>query len=353
MYWNQRGELRFQVHLKPNQKLKYLNSDSTHLPSTFRAIQSGVLNRLSSLTSASKRLENVTLDTIYPHHAKALTIAGIAPKKFPTFKELETLRNLKTKEEREELKKEKNRKRKRQTFFCIGVSQCSMRTSKHPPMHATIKKLRDKYNLKWLRVAISYHKFPNLSQAFMGDLTAKLTKNVNSRDFEDLPCNCNRASKVNGVCMFGGECRKSIVVYKAECKDCRMIYVGNTQQKLKVRMTQHLNEICSLVNNEKTSDSFAKHMATHFNDRTNKLTAGEARKHVTVSIAWQGKPISCNKSFGKLNCSLCMKERLEILRISNHDPAMIINSSAEFYGACRHKPRFHRYLTNCTTHSKY
>ena len=35
MYWNQRGELRFQVHLKPNQKLKYLNSDSTHLPSTF------------------------------------------------------------------------------------------------------------------------------------------------------------------------------------------------------------------------------------------------------------------------------------------------------------------------------
>ena len=91
MYWNQRGELRFQVHLKPNQKLKYLNSDSTHLPSTFRAIPSGVLNRLSSLTSASKRLENVTLDTIYPHHAKALTIAGIAPKTFPTFKELETL----------------------------------------------------------------------------------------------------------------------------------------------------------------------------------------------------------------------------------------------------------------------
>ena len=151
--------------------------------------------------------------------------------------------------------------------------------------------------------------------------------------------------------MFGGDCRKAIVVYKAECRDCNMIYIGNTQQKLKVRTTQHLNEICSLVNNDKISDSFAKHFATHFQNRQTKLTAGEARKHLKMSIVWQGKAISCNKTFGKLTCSLCMKERLEILKLSKQDPARIINSSAEFYGACRHKPRFHRYLTNCTPHS--
>ena len=351
MYWNLRGELRFRVHLKPNQKLKYLNNDSTHLPSTFRAIPSGVLNRLSKLTSKSQSLEDTKLDKAYPHHAKALQIAGIAPKVFPTFKELETLRNLTTKEERENLKREKEKRRKRQTFFCIGVSQCSMRTNKHPPMHAVIKKLRDKYNLKWLRIAISYHKFPSLGQAFMGDLTTKLTRHVKSRDFEDLPCNCNRASKIDGLCMFGGDCRKAIVVYKTECRDCNMVYIGNTQQKLKVRITQHLNEICSLVNNDKTSDSFAKHFAKHFQNRQTKLTAGEARKHLKVTIMWQGKAISCNKTFGKLTCSLCMKERLLILKLSQKDPAIIINSSAEFYGACRHRPRFHRYLPNCTTHS--
>ena len=38
MYWTKRGDLKFEIHLKPNQKLKYLNSDSTHLLSTFRAI---------------------------------------------------------------------------------------------------------------------------------------------------------------------------------------------------------------------------------------------------------------------------------------------------------------------------
>ena len=93
--------------MKPNQKLKYLNADSTHLPSTFRAIPSGVLNRLSKLTSKIKLLGDVTIDTIYPHHAKALQTAGIAPKTFPTFKEIENLRNLKTKEEREKLKRER------------------------------------------------------------------------------------------------------------------------------------------------------------------------------------------------------------------------------------------------------
>ena len=44
MYWNDRHDLKFRVHMKPNQKLKYLNSDSTHMSSIFRAIPSGVLD---------------------------------------------------------------------------------------------------------------------------------------------------------------------------------------------------------------------------------------------------------------------------------------------------------------------
>ena len=55
------------------------------------------------MTSTSKALENVRIDTIYPHHSKALQTTGIAPKTFPTFKEIENLRNLKTKEEKDKL----------------------------------------------------------------------------------------------------------------------------------------------------------------------------------------------------------------------------------------------------------
>ena len=86
----------------------------------------------------------------------------------------------------------------------------------------------------------------------MGDLTTKLIKNVKSRDFEDKPCNCNKSSKINGVCVYGGDCRKAIVAYTVECNDCKMFYIGNIQQKIKLRINQHLGEVCSLVNKNKT-----------------------------------------------------------------------------------------------------
>jgi len=351
MYWDNLDRLKFQVHLKPNQVLKYLNSDSTHLPSVFRAIPSGVLSRLEKLTSKSKELDNITIDKIYPLHAEALKIAKLAPKKFPTFLELETLRTKLTKLEKEKEKEKKKSKRSRQTFFCIGVSQSSIRKDNHPPFHETITRLRNKYNLKWLRVSISYHKFPNLGQQFQSDLTSKLQKDLKSEDFMDRPCNCTRTSKVNGECLYKRNCRKSIVVYKAECKICKMAYYGNTQQQLKKRTNQHLTDVCNLVNKGKTSDSFARHFAQHYQNRQDKLSIGEARTLVQMTIEWQGNPISCNKSFGKLNCSLCMHERLIILKYSRIDPSKIINTSTEFYGACRHKPRFHRYPNNCTNPS--
>ena len=67
-----------------------------------------------------------------------------------------------------------------------------------------------------------------------------------------------------------------------------------------------------------------------------------------MKILWKGNPISCSKSFGKLNCSLCMKERLLILKaLGDKKEKRLINSNNELYGACRHKSKFHRY-TNTT-----
>ena len=75
----------------------------------------------------------------------------------------------------------------------------------------------------------------------------------------------------------------------------------------------------------------------------NQKTIGETRKKVKVTILWQGNSISYNKSFGKLKCSLCMKERLKILSFQRENSNLIINSNSEFYGACRHRPKFYRY----------
>ena len=59
------------------------------------------------------------------------------------------------------------------------------------------------------------------------------------------------------------------------------------------------------------------------------------------------------KSFGQLNCNLCMKERTTILKVAKEEKllgrSILINSKSEIYGACRHKTKFHRYHVNEVT----
>ena len=53
------------------------------------------------------------------------------------------------------------------------------------------------------------------------------------------------------------------------------------------------------------------------------------------------------KSFGKLNCQLYMNERIliheSIRKGKEKNINTSINTNSEIYGACRHKPKFHRF----------
>ena len=70
--WNNQKTLVFQVHLKPNQKLQYLNRGSAHTKACFNAIPKGVCQRLSKLTTITSENANTSLATLYPQHFKAL-----------------------------------------------------------------------------------------------------------------------------------------------------------------------------------------------------------------------------------------------------------------------------------------
>ena len=98
----------------------------------------------------------------------------------------------------------------------------------------------------------------------------------------------------------------------------------------------------NLVVLEKKSDSFAKHFATLIPKNTERK---EMTKHVKVKveILWKGNPLSCVKTFGTRGCKLCAKERIEILKLVRLEPKKAINKNNEIYGACRHKPRFHKF----------
>ena len=114
-------------------------------------------------------------------------------------------------------------------------------------------------------------------------------------------------------------------------------------------MNDHFAETRNQINKGLVSDSFAKHFASHFKtvSKNSQISSGDIRKITKVSILWQGNPISSMKTFGKINCNLCMMERMEILKAKKLDELngehKLINSSKELYGACRHKTKFHRY----------
>ena len=47
-------------------------------------------------------------------------------------------------------------------------------------IHSVIKRLQKTHGLKWLRVRMSYHRFPNKGEILQGDMLGKLRKGIRS-----------------------------------------------------------------------------------------------------------------------------------------------------------------------------
>ena len=90
------------------------------------------------------------------------------------------------------------------------------------------------------------------------------------------------------------------------------------------------------------SDTFAKHFQSHF---PKDATPQQIRSNVELSILWEGDPLSCVKTFQQAKCRLCTNERLHILYGSFNKKVNLMNRRSEIYGACCHKPKFHRFLS--------
>eukprot|EP00957_Ditylum_brightwellii_P182163 13878894-Ditylum_brightwellii.AAC.1 len=61
MKW-ENEKLLFRVYRKEDQQLKYVDQQSTHRPSTFKSIATGVYTRLSHLTSYSDSMASKSID---------------------------------------------------------------------------------------------------------------------------------------------------------------------------------------------------------------------------------------------------------------------------------------------------
>ena len=126
-----------------------------------------------------------------------------------------------------------------------------------------LKRLQNKFNIKWLRVSILYHKFPNVRELFQGNLITKLNKHIELVDFMDLSCNCSALASRREMCI-----KQTIQTFSCGLQGYMLFdgkfYIGNTHQMLKKKFDGHLGEFCDLVNKAKSSDSFAKHFTSLF-----------------------------------------------------------------------------------------
>ena len=129
------------------------------------------------------------MDSIYLAHANALRKAGLAPSVFLTMGEL-------WEKQDEKLEKNKERdvsvKKNRNVYFCVAYSRYFSTA-----IHRVIDRLKKSFNLTWLRVRMSYHRYNNLAELLNGDLAAKIGRGVFSKDLMDREYNCSLTSKVN------------------------------------------------------------------------------------------------------------------------------------------------------------
>ena len=108
----------------------------------------------------------------------------------------------------------------------------------------------------------------------------------------------------------------------------------------KKRTEQHFQDVAQKFANNKNLDYFAAPFAKKF---TQKPSPQECSEIMSFDILSTVNPMGSMKTWGKSSCTLCMKERIEIIDNSQKRYSRIINDCSEVYGACRHITRFHRF----------
>ena len=210
MAWNE-SNITYEVYFKENQRIKYLNKGSTHRETVFQAIPRGVFNRLSLLTTFNDSNRSKRVDEIYLIHAEALVLAGIIERnEFPILSEC-TKEPPRLNNSPNDSVEKVNYKDNRTSYFTIGYCNAW----KYNFIPRLIKRLKNKYQLTWIRTRMAYRKFENIEELLISHTNNMVMKEWISRDFKQRDCNCSIANKdVDGKCIFNGQCRTTCVIYK-------------------------------------------------------------------------------------------------------------------------------------------
>lgn len=288
MAFDEENDLCFAVYTKPNFQSKYLDVKSTHTAAMKSSVPRGVSIRLAGLTTRTAANENSSLSSLYPKVHATLKKSGHL-KGDSRLPKLGTILNNREREIMEaQLRKEEWKKDKRNVYILARYSG-NWRT----PITNTIKRLKKKYGLGWLRVRMLHKRHQNLKEMLLGDIATKVMKGVSPTEYvkatQKKKCSCRQSSKVDGKCLWNEECETTGVIYKITCKCCNDFYLGKTQRGLKKRCQEHYQAMGKFFDKQKT---FETRLSTPLSpdvpsasSEASSYTEGGTNKRITRSVA--------------------------------------------------------------------
>ena len=266
---------------KPNNSPLYINIESNHPKNVIDDLPRGINKRLNEISANKDAFESCKAD-----YQDALEKSGYKAK-------------LKYVEKGTEESKKKRKRKPREIIWYTPPFNCQVTTNvgkeflkiidRHFPKRHPLNKVLNRKTLK-----IGYSCTRNM-KAIINGHNQKIMQQRNSQNNanEQEGCNCKQRQE----CPLDGKCQVKGIIYKASLPSGET-YTGSTKTTFKSRFNAHK----STFRNEKYRKSIT--LASHIWDTSTDP------KFIKWSILQRAKPYSA----GQKSCSLCLSEKLHILK---------------------------------------
>ena len=144
-------------------------------------------------------------------------------------------------------------------------------------------------------------------------------------DTDMLPCNCRNKEQ----CPMNGQCRAKATVYHGNISEIAdttysFNYVGISEPEVKTRISKH-----------DTSMKYREH--EHDTELSKKFWEMKDEGRTPV-IKWKILQFARPYQNGRLNCDLCLSEKLHIIKLQATEK--LLNKRTELISKCRHRRKF-------------
>ena len=290
---------KYYPYRKPNNELLYINSASNHPPSIIKQLPDMINRRISDISC-----NEVEFEKAKPDYEEALTRSGFS------------------KSMKYESTPQTKKSRKRNIIWFNPPFSQNVKTNigkkfmalleKHFPSHHKFRKLFNKNTVK-----LSYSCMESVANVIRRHNASILNSDDKA---EPRPCNCKKKQE----CPLDGKCREESIVYKAVVSSGGVDkkYYGICEGDFKLRYNNHTKSFRDV--DYKSSTELSKYIWS-LNGRP---------YTIKWSIAARSSPYRC----GSRSCSLCLMEKLMILKDS--DPDSLLNKRDELISKCRHRNKY-------------